>query len=158
MTYKNAENQTYESRTEATGREYLFREVRGAAALPAGEGGAFATGSCRRTRNQRCFVLRAGKRGSNNTHGIPASPCRNASVKVNSGTLSRKINYLRNSLTTLLTFKQFLNTISSVNLMGGIPRIAKPASARPVKLTLNRQKQSGFCALTLTTKTKEVRA
>ena len=47
MTLHYADNQTYESREKATGREYLFREVCGAVALPTGEGGTVCGRSVR---------------------------------------------------------------------------------------------------------------
>ena len=55
-----ADNQTYESREEATGREHLFREVCGAAALPAGEGGNDPRRGCGSSESYRNDVLSLG--------------------------------------------------------------------------------------------------
>jgi len=62
-----ADNQTYESCTEATGREYLFREVCGAAALPAGEGGAVSRGNRRGNWYPSADLLRLGSGATDNT-------------------------------------------------------------------------------------------
>ena len=158
MTYKNAENQTYESRTEATGREYLFRKVCGEAPLPTGKGGADRRGSGGSHRSQLRYPVRLG-RGTASSHIRKVSEnCGNLQCFQNTDITTQRITEFRQRLNVPLDCFKASPKISPVNLMGGIPRIAKPASARPVKLTLNRQKQSGFCALTLTTKTKEVRA
>ena len=59
---ENDRYQSYESCTEATGREYLFREVCGAAALPPGEGGTDNSRTCRYNRNPSEITLRLGVR------------------------------------------------------------------------------------------------
>ena len=144
MPYEKADNQTYESREEATGREYLFRKVCGKAPLPAREGWAFTTGISRCSGNQPERSLSLGIR-----HSCPQSCqstrcCESLESQKDKRLASQRINIFYILSDAPLDDCRTFCRISPVNLMGGISRIAKPASARPVKLTLNRQKQSGF--------------
>ena len=122
MPYHYADNQTYESCEEATGREYLFREVCGAAALPAGEGGTIGGRSGGSPRNQLQDCLQLGTRAYRTQNRPTTDFVRNIGTKNCWESLSQALNsqFYKTVNAPLDTISQFCR-ISPVNLMGRIP-------------------------------------
>ena len=132
MPYENADNQTYESCEEATGREYLFREVCGAAALPAGEGGAFGGRSVRTNGDSPLYPVQLGVRESRTLPQFLPDSCRCAFGKYPYSDTGKIENwaFLKNKNTPYLQKIRMCYTIS-----------------RPVRREFSNTEKSALCTL-----------
>ena len=138
--HENAENQTYESRTEATGHQHLFRAIRREVEYVAGKGGTISRTGCQCIGGNGKCRLSMGSRLE-----FPA----NIIIPTNCGTLRIKA-WQRHFARRLNNFEHFSNTpidiylrnakMLPVNSIGEI-RITKSVLACPVELTFAEHKQ-----------------